>query len=151
MAVGLVATIATAMSLAACGGSSTSTLADYSQSVAATRGRVDFALARVTRAASKDEFLSRMDEASAVIDDAASTLDDDGAAEGFEDETGKLVDALHALSADLAAFAHDARQPGGDALLVGGPGLNFESWDNANEVLTSLREQGIEVEPIGRH
>jgi hypothetical protein len=92
-----------------------------------------------------------MDEASAAIEGTASELDDVGAADGFEPETQKLVNALHQLSVDLGAFAHDARQPGGEVLLVGGPGLNFDSWDNANEALASLQEQGIDVEPIGRH
>ena len=61
------------------------------------------------------------------------------------------MDALHQLSVDLAAFAHDARQPGGEALLIGGPGLNFKSWDQANAALASIAKQGIDVEPIGRH
>jgi hypothetical protein len=143
--------LVSAGSLAGCGGDSAPSVADYSAAVLQARNRVDFALERVTKADSADELLNRMDEAAVVIDGAASELDDVGAADGFDDETSKLVGALHQLSTDLEAFAHDARQPGGEVLLLGGPGLNFDSWDNANEALAGLRERGIDVEPIGRH
>ncbi len=133
------------------GGSSTQSLDDYAQSVVTARDRADYALARITKAKSKEEFINRMDEASAVIDDAASDLDDAGPAEGFEDETDKLVSALHQLSVDLDALAHDLRQPEGEGLLIGAKGLNFESWDKANLALASLIGQGIKVELIGRH
>jgi len=145
--------VAVAVAASGCGGggSSTQSLADYSKSVVTARDRADFALARITKAKSKEEFINRMDEASAVIDDAASDLDDAGPAEGFEDETDKLVDALRQLSVDLDALAHDLGQPEGEGLLTGAQGLNFESWDKANLALASLIGQGIEVELIGRH
>lgn len=133
------------------GGSSSATLAEYQESVVTTRDRVDFALARITRAKSKEEFLNRMDEASAAIDNAASDLDDGGVAEGFEDETGKLSDALHQLSVDLSATASDIRQPDFRGLVTGAQGLSFESWDDANRALASLVGQGIEVDLIARH
>ena len=143
---------AAGVSVAGCaGGNSAPSTSDYTASVITTRNEVDGVLARATRAQSKEEFLQRMDEAAIVIDDAATQLDKRGAAEGFEDATSNLVDALHQLSVDLAAFAHDAREPGGEALLVGGPGLNFKSWDQANAALASIAKQGIDVEPIGRH
>ena len=147
----LVAVAAVAASGCGGGGSSTQSLDDYAQSVVTTRNRVDFALGRITKAESKEEFINRMDEASAAIDDAASDLDDAGPAEGFEDETDELVDALDQLSVDLDALAHDLRQPEGEGLLTGAQGLNFESWDKANLVLASLIGQGIKVELIGRH
>ena len=143
--------LAGAVSLVGCGGDSAPSAADYAAAVVKARDRTDYVLGRITRAGSSDELLNRMDEASAAIEGTASELEDIGAAEGFEAETQKLVSALHQLSNDLAAFAHDARQPGGEVLLIGGPGLNFESWDNANAALASLREQGIQVQPIGRH
>lgn len=139
------------VALVGCGGDSTPTTSEFTTNVVTARDQVDGVLARITRAQSKDELLQRMDEAAAVIDDAASELDDGGTPEGLDDEATKLVDALHQLSVDLSAFAHDARQPGGEALLVGGPGLNFDSWDQANAALASLAKQGIEVEQIGRH
>jgi len=143
---------AVGVSLAGCaGGDSAPSRSDYAASVVTTRNQVDGVLARITQAQSKEELLKRMDEAAVVIDDAATELDDGGAAAGFEDATSQLTDALRQLSVDLAAFAHDARQPGGEALLLGGPGLNFESWNQANAALASLKKQGIDVEPIGRH
>jgi hypothetical protein len=150
--VGIVLLCAVGVLFTGCaGGDSAPTQSEYTASVVTTRDQVDGVLARITQAQSKEELLKRMDEAAVVIDDAASELDAGGAAEGFEDETSQLVDALHQLSVDLAAFAHDAREPGGEALLLGGPGLNFESWDQANAALASLVKEGIDVEPIGRH
>ena len=133
------------------GGSSSATLAEYQESVVTTRDRVDFALARITRAKSKEEFLNRMDEASAAIDNAASDLDDAGVAEGFEGETSRLSDSLHQLSVDLSATASDIRQPDFRGLVTGAQGLSFESWDDANRALASLIGQGIEVDLIARH
>ena len=147
----LVAVAAIAASGCGGGGSSTQSLNDYTQSVVTARDRADFALARITKAKSKEEFINRMDEASAAIDEAASDLDGAGPAEGFEEETDKLVSALQQLSVDLDALAHDLRQPEGEGLLIGAQGLNFESWDKANLALASLIGQGIEVELIGRH
>ena len=145
--------LAAAVVLAAgCGGSNSApTLTEYEQSVVTARDRVDFALGRITKAKAKDEFLNRMDEASAAIDDAASGLEEAGVAEGFDDETKKLTDALHQLSVDLSATASDLRQPEGQVLVTGASGLNFESWDQANLALASLIGQGIDVELIGRH
>jgi hypothetical protein len=141
----------TGLALVGCGGDSAPTRPWFTTSVVTTRNEVDGVLARITQAQSKEELLQRMDEAAAVIDDAATELDGNGAPEGLEDDTTKLVGALHQLSVDLSAFAHDAGVPGGEALLIGGPGLNFESWDQANAALASLANQGIEVEQIGRH
>jgi hypothetical protein len=142
---------AAGLALVGCGGDSAPTRADFTTNVVTTRNQVDYVLARVTKAQSQGELLQRMDEAAALIDDAATELDDGGAPDGLDDEATKLVGALHQLSVDLSAFAHDARQPGGEALLLGGPGLNFDSWDQANAALASLAKQGVEVEQIGRH
>jgi hypothetical protein len=138
--------------LAGCGGSdSAPSVEDFQESVVTSRNQVDYALARITRAKSKEELLNRMTEASVVIDDVATKLDDAGAAEGFESDTDKLTSALGQLSADLSAFAHDAAQPEGEVLLTGNPGLNFDSWDDANAALASMQATGIDVELIGRH
>ncbi|MGH3132327.1 MAG: hypothetical protein ACRDNY_01040, partial [Gaiellaceae bacterium] len=138
-----------ALVASACGGSdSPPTLDEYVESVNLARDRVDFALARITRARSSEELLNRMDEASAAIDDAASELEDAGAAEGYEDETSRLTGALHQLSVDLSATAHDIAQPEFGGILSGGSGfqgLNFESWDKANLALASLIGDGLDV------
>ena len=148
----LTALLLAVLPLAGCGGSDSAPSAeDFQESVVTSRNQVDYALARITRAKSKEELLNRMTEASVVIDDAATTLEEAGAAKGFESDTDKLTTALGQLSADLSAFAHDAAQPDGQVLLAGGPGLNFESWDDANAALASMQSAGIDVELIGRH
>jgi nitrogen-specific signal transduction histidine kinase len=137
-----------------CGGGDSEaapTVAEFEAAVGTTRDRVDFALARITKAKSKEEFLNRMDEAAVAIDDAATSFEDAGAAEGFEDEADKLATSLHQLSVDLAATAHDIRQPEFGGLVGGAQGLNFESWDNANLALAGMIGDGLDVKLIGRH
>ena len=113
---------------------------------------VDFALARIPKASDVEDFLERMQEASATIDDAAGDLDDTGAPERFAEPAGRLVKALDQLAVDLDATASDLSQPELlQNLVTGAQGINFESWDKANAALADLRELGIRVEPIQRH
>ncbi len=138
----------------ACGGSdggSSATRAEYVESVSTARDRVDFALSRITKAKSQEEFLNRMNEAAAAIDGAASELEDEAVLEGYEDETEKLTKALHQLSVDLEATAHDIAQPEFAGLTGGAQGLNFESWDKANLALAALIADGMKVRLIGNH
>lgn len=149
---GVVTLIAAVVVLAAgCGGSSPPSAKAYEQAVINTRDRADFSLERVTQATSKDQFLERMDEAADTIEDAAGDLADLGAAEGFENETDGLVDALEQLAADVGATADQIRQPGFDELLLGTKGLSFESWNKVNRALGKLRGQGIGVRLLVRH
>jgi hypothetical protein len=141
-----------ALALAGCGGSGTVSVEDYAESVVSTRDRVDFALAEITVGQGTfEELVDRMENAADLIDTAADDLDDAGAAQGFEDETEKLVEAFHQLAAGLAGTAHDASQPGQEGLLTGTNALQFPGWIKANRVLASLDEQGISVEQIGSH
>jgi hypothetical protein len=143
-----------AVSVSACGGSddgSTATRAEYSESMGTARDRVDFALSRITKAKSQEEFLNRMNEASAAIDSAASELEGEEVLEGYEDETEKFTKALHQLSVDLEATAHDIAQPEFAGLATGARGLNFDSWDQANLALAALIGDGFKIKLIGRH
>jgi hypothetical protein len=137
---------------AGCSGDDPPSLSEYEAEVISTRDRVDAALENVTQAESRDDLLDRMDDAAANIDRAADDLDETGAADGFDDETEKLVDALHQLAVDLEATANTIREPGFEDLLNQTTrGLSFQSWTDANAVLTGLAKQGIDVEPIARH
>jgi len=141
-----------AVALAAAGcGETTTSVEDFEDAVVTTRERVDFALERITKAQTKEEFLSRMDEAAVAIDAGARDVEETGAAEGFDDEADRLVSGLHALSTDLEATADQIRQPGFENLLSGVRGLSFESWVKVNRALGDLREQGIDVQPLAKH
>jgi hypothetical protein len=124
---------------------------DYQAAVVNARDRTDFALGRLSRAQSVDELLERMDEAAATVRGAAGELDDQGAPEGLEDETDRLVRQLNTLAEDVQGTADQARVPGFEQILFGAGGLNFESWDRINAILVELREQGVVVEPLQRH
>jgi hypothetical protein len=134
-----------------CGESSMPSVQELERSIVATRDRVDFALARITRAQSKDELLRRMDEAADTIDDAAHDLEVGGASKDYESDVGNLVEALQQLAFDVKATADQIRQPGFGDLLTGTRGLSFESWDAVNLALAVLIEKGIDVALLERH
>jgi hypothetical protein len=132
----------------ACGGDDSADLQDYEASVVETRNSVDDALANISEAQSRKDFLNRMDQAAVLISRAADDLDDAEVAEGFEDETTELTAALRTLSTDLEQTAAQFRQT---PELFNSPGLAFEGWTRTNEVLRGLAKQDIAVEPIPNH
>jgi hypothetical protein len=133
--------------VAGCGGGGTASPADYAQAVVLNRDRVDFALARITRAQSVDELLKRMEEASVVIDKAAGDLDDKGAPEEYQPEAGNLVKQMRQLSVDIEDTAEQAQQPGFEGLVTDPhlQGLSFDSWTKMNKALAGLAGKGINV------
>jgi len=134
-----------------CGENGESSVQEFERSIVATRDRVDFALARITRAQSRDELLVRMDEAADAIDDAAGDLEGVDTPRDYESEAGKLVDSLSQLAFDVQATADQIRQPGFGELLTGTRGFSFESWDKVNLALAGLMGKGIEVTLLERH
>jgi len=136
-----------------CGGGSneTASVAEFEASVVTTRDRVDFALSRITKAESKEDFLNRMEQAGTTIKDAADDLSGVEPPEDYAPETTRLVDSLRQLSIDLQATAEQIRQPGFENLVQNAAGLNFESWDQANLALAGLLGKGIDVKLIERH
>jgi hypothetical protein len=135
---------------AGCGGGEPSA-ADYADAVVLNRNRVDFVLARITRARSQDELLTRMDEAALVIGKAADELDDKGAPADFQPEADDLVKSLRQLSVDVQATADQARTPGFENLLQGTSGLSFDSWDDVNKALAGLAGKGVQVTILQNH
>ena len=132
---------------AGCGGGGTTSPADYAEAVVLNRDRVDFALARITRAQSVEELLKRMEEASVVIDKAAGDLADKGAPEEYQPEADKLVKQMRQLSVDIEDTAEQAQQPGFEGLITDPhlQGLSFDSWTNMNKALAGLAGKGINV------
>lgn len=137
---------------AGCGGSGGDSREDFQSDVVETRDAVDGALAHITdNPSGKEELLQRMDEAATQIDAAAESLDRKEAPEGLADEQEKLVASFRQLAVDLSQTADQIREPDFSGLLQGAQGLSFESWEQANAALAQLKQQGIEVQPLGRH
>ena len=136
-----------AAAAAGCGGSGAPSPEDYAQAVVLNRDRVDFALARITRAQSVDELLARMDEAAVVIHKSAGDLEDEGAPDQYQPEAGNLVKQLRQLSVDIQATADQARQPGFEGLITDPQlqGLSFDSWTKMNKALAGLAGKGVQV------
>lgn len=136
--------------LALGGNDSATSQKDYQTAVVNSRDRVEFALSRLSKAQTLEEFLNRMDEAADTIDDTAGDLDNAGAPSDLADPHERLVDQLRQLAADVQGTADQARVPGFEDILQGAQGLNFESWDKINAILAEFRRQGIEVDPLAR-
>ncbi len=136
---------------ASCGGNGDPSPEAYSEAVVLNRNRVDFVLARITRAKSQDELLTRMDEAALLIGKAADQLDDTGAPADFQPEADNLVKSLRQLSVDVQATADQVRQPGFENLLQGTRGLSFDSWDDVNKALAGLAGKGVPVSILQNH
>ena len=143
--------IAAAVLGAGCGGSGTASREELEQAVVLARDRVDFALAEVTRAESKDEFLERMDAAAEIIGDAADDVDGVGAPEPYRSDVGQLARSLEQLAFDVQATADQVREPEFGGVLDGARGLSFESWNSVNRALSRLARSGIDVRPLERH
>jgi hypothetical protein len=133
-----------------CGGKSEPSPEDYAKAVVLNRDRVDFVLARITRAGSVDELLTRMEEASTVIDRAAGELDDTGAPSEYQPEADNLVKQMRQLAVDIKATADQAQQPGFEGLITDPhlQGLSFDSWTKMNKALAGLAGKGIKVSII---
>jgi hypothetical protein len=132
---------------AGCGGGGQASPEDYAKAVVLNRNRVDFALARITRAQSVDELLARMEEASTVIGKSASDLDDKDAPDEYQPEANNLVKQMRQLSVDIQATAEQAQQPGFEGLITDPAmqGLSFDSWTKMNKALAGLAGKGIQV------
>jgi hypothetical protein len=144
-------TAVAALSAGCGGGGGQPSVSAYEVAVVSARDRTDYALARITRAQSKDEFLNRMDEAEALIDKAADELADTGAPDAYAADNDKLVKRLHALANDVGLTADQIRLPGFGNFLAGARGLSFENWDKVTLVLARLIGEGIHVQLLGRH
>ena len=144
----LLAVLATVLA-AGCGGSSRD---DFESSVVDSRNAVDGALTHITdNPSSKEDLLNRMEEAGIRIDKAAETLEQEKTPDELEDDRTKLVRAYRQLAVDVSTAAEELRQPEFQNLVQGARGLSFESWNQANNVLAKLRQQGIDVKPLGKH
>ena len=144
------AILALAVLLAAgCGGDSNDEFAD---SVVESRNTVDGALTHITdNPSGKEELLQRMEQAAQKIDVAAESLDRKDAPEAMGDEQTKLVTAFRQLAVDLDQTAEQLRQPDFQGLIQGTQGLSFQSWVDANDALKQLKQQGVDVQPLGKH
>jgi hypothetical protein len=135
--------------VAGCGGSSSD---DFQKSVVEARNEVDAALTHITdNPSGRKELLDRMDDAALRIDRAAEELDRSKAPDELDGERKQLVTAFRQLAVDLTQTADQIRQPGFEGLLEGTQGLSFQSWVDANKILQKLEQQGIDVQPLGRH
>jgi ABC-type Na+ efflux pump permease subunit len=115
---------------------------EYEATVVQTRNDVDEALTKIAEARNRQQFIASMKQASVVASRAADELGDAGVPDEFEDENDKLTAALESLATDLEGTAGQLELT---PELFEQAGFSFEGWTTANQVFSSLREQGLEI------
>jgi len=138
--------VAMALAVAAC--SRGASREEFEDDVRASRDHVDAALAQVTSARTFNELVERLRVAADDISVAADEIEDAGAPDNLRDERDELAESYRALSNEVDATAASLQDVGRRGLIQG---LNFENWDRVQRVLASLRNQEINVRPLGRH
>jgi hypothetical protein len=146
----LVLLLAVCVAASGCGGGEPTT-EEFADAVVLNRNRTDFVLARITRAQSIEELLTRMDEAAVTISKAADELEETGAPSDYQPEADNLVKWLRQLSVDVQATADQSRIPGFEGLIPQANALSFDSWDKVNTALAGLAGKGIDVTILQRH
>jgi hypothetical protein len=141
-----VALAAIALVLAGCSGGASRE--DFENDVRTSRDRVDAALAQVTAAGSFNELVERLRVASEDISGAAEVLADADAPDELRDERDDLAESYRALSNEVGATAQSLQDVGDEGVIQG---LNFENWTRVQRILASLRDQDVNVRPLGRH
>ncbi|HWH05803.1 MAG TPA: hypothetical protein VNT23_05135 [Gaiellaceae bacterium] len=134
---------------AGCGGDADSTEEAFEQEVVAARDRTDSALAQITTPTSEDDLLVRIRLARDEVASASGELAVVEAPEDLRDEQRALAGALSALSTELDGTANTLETLGPG--VAGVRTLDFETWDRVQRALETLREAGVEVEPLRRH
>jgi hypothetical protein len=133
------------------GGEKTVTRAEYQREIVKARNRVDYALEQMATSASLEELTTRLDQAAEVTRETARDLDGMSVPDGLDGPHDRFVDALNALSGELAGTAGTLRDPDFDDLVPILRSLSFPQWEKANAALTAMRKQGIRVELLSRY
>jgi hypothetical protein len=124
---------------------------EYTQTIAQTRDRIDFALVRITRSQSTDELIERIAEASVAVGAAGDDLDEAGVALGYERLHDRLVETLERFSDELEGTSAQFQDPTFAPNLQGVNSLGFLEWENVNKILADMRKKGLRVKLLERH
>jgi hypothetical protein len=123
---------------------------DFAETVQASRNDVDRALQQVTEATTFDDLLERLRSSSRTIAVAADRVAETDPPDDLRDERDELEQSYRALADEVDATAvalEDVTNEDSPPI----EGINFRNWDRVQRALTALREEGIEVRPLGRH
>jgi hypothetical protein len=122
----------------------------FEREVIAARDTADSSFAYIKRPESTEDLVRRLRTSGDRIQRVSNDLADTDAPGELADERTRLVTALRQMSTEMRGAANSIELVTSNDATATLPveTLVFETWDSVQNVLTELRNEGIEVEPL---
>jgi len=122
----------------------------FEREVVSARDTTDSSFAYIKRPESTEDLVRRLRTSGQRIERVSGTLADADAPADLADEHTRLVTALDAMSEEMNAAANSIELVNSEDATAGFPveTLVFDTWDSVQNVLTELREEGVDVQPL---
>lgn len=123
---------------------------EFEQEVVSARDTADSSFAYIKRPESTEDLVRRLRTSRDRIRRVSGSLADADAPDELTDERERLVTALQAMSKEMDGFANSIELviEGQDTSQAPVETLVFDSWDQVQNVLTELRGEGVDVQPL---
>jgi hypothetical protein len=123
---------------------------DFEQEVVSARDTADSSFAYIKRPESTEDLVRRLRTSRDRLNRVSTSLAATEAPDDLTDEHERLVTALGAMSKEMDGFANSIELviEGQDQSQAPVETLVFDSWDQVQNVLTELRSEGVDVEPL---
>jgi hypothetical protein len=137
---------AVAVLAAGCGGDDDK--GAFQKEVVSARDTADSSFAYIKRPESTEDLVRRLRTSGDRLQRVSGSVADVETPEDFTDEQERLAQALREMSKEMDAAANSIEfvQQGDANAPV--ETLIFDTWDSVQAVLTELRNQGIDVQPL---
>jgi len=128
-------------------------LESFEQEVVAARDTADSALARIRQPKSTGDLIVRLRTGRDELATASGSIAVAEAPDDLAEEKRRLAGALSDMSDEMDAAAnsieivHEGDADGETDVRS----IIFDTWDKVQAALTALRDEGIDVQPLGRH
>ena len=122
----------------------------FEREVVSARDTTDSSFAYIKRPESTEDLVRRLRTSGQRIERVSGTLADADAPADLADEHTRLVTALDAMSEEMNAAANSIELVNSEDATAGFPveTLVFDTWDSVQNVLTELRNEGVDVQPL---
>jgi hypothetical protein len=123
---------------------------DFEQEVVSARDTADSSFAYIKRPQSTEDLVRRLRTSRDRLERVSGSLAETEAPDELTDERERLVTALEAMAKEMDGFANSielviqGREQGAPPVET----LVFDSWDQVQNVLTELRGEGVDVQPL---
>jgi hypothetical protein len=123
---------------------------EFEQEVISARDTADSSFSYIKRPESSEDLVRRLRTSRDRLERVSGSLAETEAPEELTDEQERLVTALEAMSKEMDGFANSIELviEGQDTSQAPVETLVFDSWDQVQNVLTELRGEGVDVQPL---